>query len=274
MLRLVSATLLFVAAFAVSPARAEDEVAALVAALEMPEILDVMREEGLKYGDELATEMFTGPGNAEWQGDVDAIYDASRLGKIFEARFAAELAGVDTAPMTAFFTSDLGRRVTTLEISARRAMLDQAVDDAARLALEEALAADDPRIGLVEDFIAAGDLVESNVAGGLNSNLAFYRGLVEGGALPYGLSEEEMLADVWGQEGVIRADAEDWLLSYLFLAYQPLSDADLMAYTEFSRTEAGVALNRALFAAFDAMFIDVSFRLGQAAAKQMSGQEL
>ncbi|WP_343078809.1 hypothetical protein [Ostreiculturibacter nitratireducens] len=274
MTRIIPAALLFVCAMAVPAARAQDDVAALVQALEMPAILDVMHEEGLGYGEELAAEMFGDAGNAEWQGDVEAIYETGRLGEMFETQFTKELEGADLGPMIDFFTSDLGRRVTTLEVSARRAMLNQEVDDAARLALEEALAADDPRIDLVKDFIDAGDLIEANVAGGLNANLAFYRGLVEGGALPYGLSEEEILADVWGQEGAIREDTEDWLLSYLFLAYQPLADEDLKAYTEFSRTEAGVVLNRALFGAFDAMFSDVSFRLGKAAARQMSGQEL
>lgn len=257
-----------------APARAEGDAAALIEALQMRPVLGVMREEGLAYGADLATEWFGGPGGADWQRELDAIYDDDRLFAVFEQRFTSELAGADLGPMITFFTSDLGRRVTTLEISARRAMLDKTVDEAARVALEEAQAAGDPRLALIEDFIVAGDLVEANVASGLNSNLAFYKGVSEGGGMPYAISEDEMLADVWGQEPQIREDTRTWLLSYLNLSYKPLSDNDLMAYTEFSRTKPGVAMNLAMFAAFDEMFSDISSRLGSGAARRVAGQEL
>ena len=43
--------------------------------------------------------------------------------------------------MVAFFETPLGQKVTTLEISGRRALLDQAVEDASRLKYEELAAA-------------------------------------------------------------------------------------------------------------------------------------
>jgi hypothetical protein len=176
--------------------------------------------------------------------------------------------------MGAFFESDLGRRVVTLEVSARRAMLDEAVDDAAKATMQSMMAKSDPRLALIRDFIEAGDLIEANVAGGLNANLGFYRGMVAGGAIAEATDEAAMLADVWGQEATIRHDTTEWLLSYLALAYQPLSDEDLVAYTAFSESPAGRSLNAALFAAFDAMFVDVSQELGHAAAVKMAGQDL
>lgn len=275
--RLVTAAALILA-LATPAARALDPVpadlAALSQALEMTAVLEVMREEGLDYGEDLAEQMFAEPGDADWQATVSGIYDGARLRELFDARFALALEGADLAPMVDFFTSDIGRRVTTLEISARRAMLDPAVDEAASLASQIALAEDDPRIELIRAFIEAGDLIEANVTGGLNANLAFFRGLAAGGASTLAMSEDEMLATVWEQEETIRADTEEWLLSYLFLAYAPLTDADLAAYTEFSLTPEGLALNRALFAAFDTVFAEVSFGLGRAAALRMAGQEL
>ena len=108
----------------------------------------------------------------------------------------------------------------------------------------------------------------------LNSNVAFYRGMSEGGAFPATLTEQEMLRDVWGQEADIREETETWLYSYLALAYEPLAPEDLDAYIAFSRTEAGGVLNRALFTAFDGMFAEISFALGRGAAQFIGGQEL
>ena len=68
----------------------------------------------------------------------------------------------------AFFTSDLGRRVVGLEIDARRAFLDEAQEDAARVAAETRAADRDPKVALLDRFIAAGDLVNIDVSAELN----------------------------------------------------------------------------------------------------------
>ena len=127
---------------------------------------------------------------------------------------------------------------------------------------------------LVTQFIDANDLIETNVVGAMNSNYAFYQGLLAGGAFPYELTEEQVLADVWGQEPEIRQNTTEWLYSFFILAYQPLPQEDLETYIAFSETEAGAALNDALFAAFDGMFEDISQALGLAASRYMGGQDL
>ncbi len=50
--------------------------------------------------------------------------------------------------------------------------------------------------------------------------------------------------------------------------------AGLETYTEFSASDTGVALNGALFAAFDDMLDSISFALGREAARVMAGQGL
>src|SRR5690606_34371604 len=126
----------------------------------------------------------------------------------------------------------------------------------------------------VLDFIAAADLLEPNIAGGLNANLAFYRALVRGGGFPYEVSEQDMLADVRAQEPEVRAEMESWLGAYLFMAYDALSDAELQAYRDFVASEAGRRVTAALFAGFDIVFQRVSEDLGAATARRLSGQEL
>ena len=83
-----------------------------------------------------------------------------------------------------------------------------------------------------------------------------------------------MLADVWEQEVQIRSETEQWVYSFLLLAYQPLSDEDIEAYIQLSETSEGQVLNTALFAAFDTMYSEISHALGLASARYLSGEDI
>ncbi len=280
-LRRLGAPALLAAALALSslvPAAAEapqvPDAARLSEVLRLPELMEIMQGEGVAYGAELEADLFPGKGGDDWLATVKRIYAPDRLMPVFEQVFAAELEGTDTAAMLAFFESGTGARAVELEIAARRALLDEGVEEAAKLQLEEMLATQSPRLLAIEEFADAGDLIESNVLGGLNANLAFYRGMIGAGGLPPGTSEAQLLADVWSQEEAIREETREWLYSYLALAYAPMSDAELAAYTAFSAGPAGKALNRALFAGFDAVFVRVSHDLGAAAARYVAGQDI
>jgi hypothetical protein len=248
----------------------------LIDAMRVAELLAIMGEEGVAYGAELEDGMFPRAGGPSWAAAVAGIYDADRVLPIFRDALAAALPRdpAQAAAMSAFFRSDLGQRALVLELSARRALLDEAVEDASRLRLEELRAEKDPRFQLIAEFVGANDLIEANVTGGLNSNLAFYRGLSDAGALDPPMSEADMLDDVWSQEPALRAETEDWLFAFLILAYAPLDDADLKSYIAFSASREGRALNAALFAGFDSIFTDVSYRLGSAAAVFAAGEDL
>ena len=89
---------------AVMPARAEvpQDIQELVQALAIPEIIQVMRQEGLDFGDELAEDMFPGRGGDKWHALLDSIYDADRMREITVAGFAEALEGADTEDLTAF----------------------------------------------------------------------------------------------------------------------------------------------------------------------------
>ena len=110
--------------------------------------------------------------------------------------------------------------------------------------------------------------------GALSANLAFYQGMAEGGAFGGEMTEDQMLADVWGQEAEVRQQVADWLFPYLALAYGPLSDDELEAYIAYSESPAGQQLNTALFASFDGVFSPVSRALGLAVARELQGQDI
>jgi len=262
------------------PAPAEAPVAAdvgaLTAALRLGDILAVLREEGVESGRAIEEDMFPGRGGAAWAAKVEGIYDLGRMEAAFGEAFAGAI-GADAASVAAavdFFGSDLGQRIIGLEIEGRRALMEEAAEDAAKLAWSRLEAEDDPRAAQLQRFAAVNDLVEANVQGALNSNLAFLRGMAEAGGMMAGMAEEEMLASVWSQEEELRQETVDWLYPYLTLAYEPLPDADLDAYIAFSETPAGQAVNAALFAAYGAVFQEISGALGRSAGIQLQGQDI
>ncbi|GGL77513.1 DUF2059 domain-containing protein [Wenxinia marina] len=272
--RTALAAALVAAPFAAPAQEAEGDVDALFEALLLPEVLGVMQQEGVGYGAEVGEDLFESAVSASWSDGVAAIYDAERMEREVRAAFAEALEGEDLAPMIEFFTEGAGRTAVALELSAREAMLDEEVEEAAREAAALAMADGTERSAQLERFVEANDLVETNVVSAMNSNVAFYLGLMDGGALPAQLTEDQILADVWGQEPEIRQTTTEWIYSFLGLAYQPLSDEDLEAYTAFSETEPGQTLNRAVFEAFDAPFEAISHDLGRLAAQYMVQQDI
>ena len=256
---------------AATPALAEP-VDDLMEALAVDRVVAVMRDEGLSYADELAGDMLPSGADAEWRETAERIYDADRMEQSVRAGFAGSLGEADLQPLIDFFGSDLGSRIVDLEIGAREAMVEPAVEEAAREEYRDLAGSDAPRLAQIGDFVEANDLVEQNVTGALNASLAFYRGLGSGGALD--IPEEEMLADVWAQEPATREDTTEWLYAYLLMAYEPLSEDELGRYVDLSRSEEGEALNRALFAGFNDMYNEISYAMGLAAARQMAQTDL
>lgn len=260
----------------VTPDTVTPEIVTLSRALMMAEVMAVLREEGLASGAALLADTASGAEDPVWRDTVSRIYDTTRMEEGFQTAMAKTLAGQPEVISTAiaFFGSELGQRALRLELEARRALVDKDVEATAGL-VYEALAGENPaRQAQLDRFVAANDLVESNVMGALNANLAFLRGMVAEGESAMVLSEAEMVEQVWASEPEVRAETETWLFPFLNLAYQPLTDAELQAYIDFSETAQGKALNAAMFQAFDKMFDTISHDLGRAFARQMQGQDI
>lgn len=264
-----------------APARAEAvqgaaDPGALLRELRLTELFPVLAEEGKAYGASLGQSMFPGRDGVRWQQTVARIYDPHRMEARFDEAFAAALAGKPGAIEAArgFFGSAAGQRIVTLEIEARRVLLDEAAREAAEVAADKLRDARSPRLRLIRDLIEAGDLIETNVAAGLTGAAAFDEGLTETLPAAQRLPENERMAQVWRQEGEIRATTTAWLLTYMALAYAPLSDGELQAYIDFSATPEGREINAALFAGFDAAFTPVMRELGHETGRAMQGSEI
>lgn len=248
---------------------------ALSDALLIGDVMAVLREEGLANATELAADFPSGA-NPGWKATVEAIYAPEAMRATFDAALAKELAASPAAveAAVAFFASEGGQKALRLEIEARQALLDPTTEAAAKERWAEMDAADTPRAAALHRFAEVNALIESNVMGALNANLAFFRGMAEAGGPLGEMTEEDMLSMVWGSEAEVRASTTDWLMPFLAMAYGPLSDSELEAYIAFSDIPEGRRVNAAVFAAFDALFLDISRRLGRAAGREMIGQDI
>jgi hypothetical protein len=253
-------------------AAAEDELERLHTVLQTNALMEILSEEGVEQSEDLRDEMFPGRGGVGWTATVSQIYAPERLAVLFRTAFDEELKDADIEPLLSFYEGDTGARVAALEVEARRAFMSDEVEAAARSAYEDVQGGGSQREMLLEEFADINGLIDRNVAGALNANLAFYRGLASGDA--FEMSERQILSDVWEQEASIREDTTGWVYGYMTFAYETLSDDQLRSYVEMTGTKAGRELNRALFAGFDAVFLDVSYALGAATARFSIGDEL
>ena len=252
-------------------AEATGRVEALFGAAQLGPLLQIIATEGARHGLGLEASLFPGRGGDAWRRAVAAIQSPDRLRAVVASVLTEELRGADLSSALAFYATALGEKVAAREVASRRAMLDADVEAGAvraSMRLDES-----DRARLVSELISTLDLVTANVSGGLNANLAFYRGLGDGGALVRGLTEREMLLMVWDQEDEIRAATSRWLRAHLTLAYAPLSDGELRDYIAFSASAAGRRLSAATIAAFGRVFEDTSYELGLAAARFLTVED-
>ena len=245
--------------------------------MRLDNLAPILREEAVAEGTEMAAAMFPRGGTGRWVDGIRAIYDPARIRTLFVAGIAAAMPAarpVDVQKGLAFYGTAFGQRVLALEASARVAMLDADVEATARDAFARAVRQRDPRAARIIRLIQVADLIEPNVAGGLNAAVAFSRGFQAGGGFAMPLSDGEIVRDAWAQESQLRADTEGWIGAYLFYAYAVLGDAELDRYIAYAGSAEGQALSRLMFAGFDAVFAQTSHDMGLAAAAELQGRQL
>ncbi len=240
--------------------------------LRLDEVIGVLRDEGVAFGEDLDRDMLGGLGGTFWAEQVTQVYDPAQMRDTLRTALADGMDEDQIAQSLTFFRTDLGQRILSLETSARQAMADPEVEQIANDTYGMMKESGDKRLTTIARFIEVNDLLERNVASTLGSSYYFMRGLAEGGAS--NMSDDQMTADVWSQEAEIRTDTELWLYGFLLLAYRPLSDQDLEAYISYSETPAGQALNSALFNGFDGMYLAISHALGMLVAEATASSDL
>ncbi|AJE47019.1 DUF2059 domain-containing protein [Celeribacter indicus] len=274
------AVFLFVALLAVAtgraamaePAKQGADLDALMEALLFREVSEVLAAEGRDMADDFAEAGYGVP-EVAWREMLTRLYDPAVMARAFRREMGAALEGADLAPMVEFYRSDLGQRIARLELETRKALATEEAQAAAGEAWAE-LDPDTERARLIESYVQVNDLVELNVVGAMNSDIAYYRGLwMDGMPQEEGMTDGEILSEIWASEPEVRADVSEWVYGFSTLAYDTLSDAEFADYIAFARTEPGQRLNAALFAAFDGVYEDLSRGLGAGTARLMRDYE-
>ena len=207
-----------------------------------------------------------------WRRDLDAIYDSNWINSTIAAHFARELGDADISTFLAFLTSPNGKRLVALEVSARQAMSEASIEDAARSVYRASGEAPNARRDLVAAFFHSNDMVEANVEGALHASFSYYPGLRESGALER--SDREIIDEVWATEAETRSDTIEWLHAFLLMAYAPLDDAVLAEYSALTINRPGQQMNKALFASFDQMFTEIFYALGLTTGQALQAQDI
>lgn len=250
-----------------------EDTLAMLDAIGMEQSIRIMVQAGTRDGRGLEDDLFPGRGGAAWGNVVDRLYSHDSLRAHFYEGFPEDRLTEDrAAEILDFFSSDLGMRIVEGELSAWEAITDPDVEAAANEVYFQRLAEADPRLDLLERFTEVNDFVDFNVMGALNANFAFLRGMSDGGAYERPIPEDMILTQIWQSEPDIREDTILWLYSFQLMAYADLSDEELDAYISFSESEAGQLYNSTVFAGYDAVFSQMSYRLGNAAALFMTGE--
>lgn len=245
--------------------------------LRLGDLMPILRDEALDQAVLMEEVMFEKGGDGGWLQQVERIHTPDRMEAMFRTGLDSAMSDAPADEIGAaldFYEGGLGQQILSLETSARQVMIDDTAELAARDAFARADLREAPRVGQIDRLIEAADLVGPNVAGGLNAALAFSRGFEQGGGYQVPMTEAQMLEDTWAQEPEIREETLGWMKAYLFLAYSPLSDAELERYITFAASPEGQALSKVMFAGFDALFVQTSREMGQAAALQLKGREL
>lgn len=246
-------------------------------ALRLDETLEIVRSEGIRDAEGLVDGPFGEGLGRGWERRVAEIYAMDRMRDIFADPFDASIDALEpgrVADILDFFEDGVGADAVALETSARAALLDEAVEEGARAVLAVKRDDDDPRLDRIETFVEASNLIDGNVAAALNSTMAFHRAMIAGAGDALDLDEADVRGFARAREPAIRENSEDWVLTFLTLAYGPLSDAELEELIAFARSPAGRDLNAALFAAYDTLFTTLSGEVGRAAGQAVGGSEL
>ncbi|WP_306150820.1 DUF2059 domain-containing protein [Roseovarius sp. MMSF_3281] len=244
----------------------------LMQVLRISDTIEIMQEEGRRYGADVAAEMLPGADRDSWDDTVMRIHDPERMQRLIRQGFDQSLSAREMQDIVNFYSSDAGAEIIALEISARRAFLEAEIEDNARARYAGELPEDSRLRGQVDEMIAESDLVDRNVTGAMNSTIMFYRGMMDGGELE--MTVEDMLADLWSQEDAFRSDSESWLGGFFLMAYAPLSPEQMEDFLIFWQSDAGTAFNMALFKSFDRMYEELSYLMGQAVAQHMQSEKL
>ncbi len=177
-----------------------------------------------------------------WDLAAAQVFPASAMMDEILDALDGSLSASEIDEATMFLTSDLGARVTELEVAAQAPGLSAIVEAEGAEILADLIAEQAPRLDEYTRMIEALGAVDSQVAAAMNLNFAIYSGMSQSGKLPYQLSEAEILGLLAAQQDQMRAQIRDHTYINMAYTYRDLPDQDLSGYIDFLTSDVGRAL--------------------------------
>lgn len=248
----------------------QQRVAGLFDALNMADIISIMHDEGKRDAAD-TIEIYTGQMVDDGlNARIDAIFDTAEMQIVLINKTSEKMSDAHIAEATEFLNSDVGARANTLETTARRAISDDAIEEYALSQFNDA--SDLGRYTQFRDIIVALDLIDQNTYGAMGAQYVFMMEL--GKTNQMALTDADINELLRAGEAELRDGIRAWLYGFFNMAYAPLSDEDLATYIQFQQSEAGKALNSALFAGFNELSVRHAQKMGIMIAELMQVQDL
>ncbi|MEO0668177.1 MAG: DUF2059 domain-containing protein [Pseudomonadota bacterium] len=241
-------------------AQADSASDQLFNAMGIPGLIAAFAEDGRETIGDINSGFLGGQGGDVFTETAQRLYDPARMEAELRASFRQLVDPADARQAVVFFDSAQGQRIVALEVQARQAMVDDALEDAAKAASTDA--GDD-----VLRLISVRDLVEVNTDIAMAARTAFYDGFLA--AAP-----STDAPDIEGQRGTVAEDTRTWITGYYMLVASAMEDDDLDTYTAFWETDVAQRVDAALSDAFEQSYVSLSYGMGQIVGRLMPQNDL
>ena len=249
-----------------------DVISDLYDALHMDRINEIIRLEGIQDA-EGTGEAYLPPNSVDrFVAQAKSVYQLEAMERDFKRLLTQNLSIPDANKILLFYQKPLGKVASELEVSARIAISDKHIEEMAKIKLKEAVKSKDKRLDEIESVIKTLELVEQNLIGAYAAQFAFMYELSKLGVIE--LSKQEMIDLITNDEEKLKSEILEWLMAFSHMAYAPMSDKEFSDYSDFSKSELGIALNTALFSVYNEMAKDQSQRLASILGEFMKSEDL
>ena len=249
-----------------------DVISDLYDALHMDRINEIIRLEGIQDA-EGTGEAYLPPNSVDrFVAQAKSVYQLEAMERDFKRLLTQNLSIPDANEILLFYQKPLGKVASELEVSARIAISDKHIEEMAKIKLKEAVKSKNKRLDEIESVIKTLELVEQNLIGAYAAQFAFMYELSKLGVIE--LSKQEMIDLITNDEEKLKSEILEWLMAFSHMAYTPMSDKEFSDYSDFSKSELGIALNKALFSVYNEMAKDQSQRLASILGEFMKSEDL
>lgn len=249
-----------------------DVISDLYDALHMDRINEIIRLEGIQDA-EGTGEAYLPPNSVDrFVAQAKSVYQLEAMERDFKRLLTQNLSIPDANKILLFYQKPLGKVASELEVSARIAISDAHIEEMAKIKLKEAVKSKNKRLDEIESVIKTLELVEQNLIGAYAAQFAFMYELSKLGVIE--LSKQEMIDLITNDEEKLKSEILEWLMAFSHMAYAPMSDKEFSDYSDFSKSELGIALNKALFSVYNEMAKDQSQRLASILGEFMKSEDL